>query len=298
MSCLVSPRRLRRCAPTRFAAFISAATRFLPTVMPCPRTSLACTLGEPAAFLESCRSSGLSRSAPCSPAPALMAAALPVIETRRRNLQEPAHHPHRVVRLLRVDEPEQVHRVVSFAKKTVAFTTIDRSCSSSSTRRRSLVNSSRSTDVNAPAGPSLSSRPTQPHRPGTFRCTSMDVPLGTLPSWPGGQSGVSVKVGELHPAATGKRLLMPVLSLLGCWPARLKTTHRVGMVVLDASLTSAPAKAAAHCCTTMLIAGSTCATSRSSLGPPTPGPPCATTAPTTIATSSPRRRRPAPDRVC
>jgi len=59
-----------------------------------------------------------------------------------------------MVRLLRVDEPEQVHRVVSFAMKTVAFNEIDRSCSSSKTRRRSLTYSSLSAELKAPAGPS------------------------------------------------------------------------------------------------------------------------------------------------
>ena len=35
-------------------------------------------------------------------------------------------------------------------------------------------------------------------RPGTLRCTSMDAPLGTLPSWPDDQCRVAVKTGELQ----------------------------------------------------------------------------------------------------
>jgi hypothetical protein len=47
LSCLVNPRRLRRCTPTRSAAAMRAATRLGETAMPCTATSSACTRGEP-----------------------------------------------------------------------------------------------------------------------------------------------------------------------------------------------------------------------------------------------------------
>lgn len=103
----------------------------------------------------------------------------------------------------------------------------DRSCSSWATRPGRRVNSCRSAAGQRPdraqtlidlgllhpvperlrvqakitsalACRSPSSGPTQPRRPGTLRCTSMDAPLGTLPSWPDDQCRVSVKTGELH----------------------------------------------------------------------------------------------------
>ena len=66
--------------------------------------------------------------------------------------QDSAHHPHRVVGPLRVNEIES--HSLSFAKKAAAFFNISRSCSNVRTRRRSEPSSSRSAVVRASRGPS------------------------------------------------------------------------------------------------------------------------------------------------
>ena len=53
-----------------------------------------------------------------------------------------------------------------------------------------------------------------------------------------------------------------MLSLSWLLARESETAHRVRMVILDVSLTSAPATAAAHRGTTMFNAGSTCETSK------------------------------------
>src|SRR5437667_431048 len=66
----------------------------------------------------------------------------PGVKARAGDAEQVAHQRDRVVGLLRRDEPKQAHRVsLSFTKKAAAFFKISRSCSSSSTRRRSSRNS-------------------------------------------------------------------------------------------------------------------------------------------------------------
>jgi hypothetical protein len=79
---------------------------------------------------------------------------LPGMEAEAGDAKQPAHQRDRVVGLLRRDEPIQAHRVsLSFAKKAAAFFKISRSCSSSSTRRRSSRNSSCSSPVRPSRSP-------------------------------------------------------------------------------------------------------------------------------------------------
>src|SRR2546426_4101583 len=109
-------------------------------------------------------------------------ARLPGVEARARHLERAAQQPDRDGGLLRGDEREP--HAFSFAKKAAAFFRMSRSIRSVRFSRRSRPSSSRSSVVNAPAGPrpaSISPWRTQLRSAVSVRSSSRATAVTDLP---------------------------------------------------------------------------------------------------------------------